>query len=216
MKPQIKLNQTVKKIIPGWQGKAKGLLQVLWERGWIDQSQVSQYKMHAVSELDSEIPEYSLVSMMTKCVDFQEETSQIEYMAAKMGAMVITTTKYHSEFAGEGIEYTWGVAKSIYRKLRLECKRTKQDFLDNVKSCLSTANLLTKEKVRRFSKRARAYILGYYALGLKQFPGEIEESSTVDKFNTIPLETIEKLAREFNTHRSALDYETGFIQKSSL
>jgi hypothetical protein len=23
-------------VVKGWQGKAKGLLQVLWERGWID------------------------------------------------------------------------------------------------------------------------------------------------------------------------------------
>jgi hypothetical protein len=28
---------------PGWAGKGKGLLQVLWERGWIDESKISEY-----------------------------------------------------------------------------------------------------------------------------------------------------------------------------
>ena len=31
--------------IPGWEGKAKGLLQVLWERGFIDESNLSSYNI---------------------------------------------------------------------------------------------------------------------------------------------------------------------------
>ena len=29
---------------PGWAGKGKGLLQVLWEHGWIDESKIARYK----------------------------------------------------------------------------------------------------------------------------------------------------------------------------
>ncbi len=29
---------------PGWAGKGKGLQQVLWEHGWIDESKIAQYK----------------------------------------------------------------------------------------------------------------------------------------------------------------------------
>ena len=32
------------KIRKGWEGKGKGLLQVLWERGFIDESKLKQYK----------------------------------------------------------------------------------------------------------------------------------------------------------------------------
>jgi hypothetical protein len=32
------------RFITGWAGKGKGLLQVPWERGWTDESKISQYK----------------------------------------------------------------------------------------------------------------------------------------------------------------------------
>ena len=33
-----------------WENQDKGLLQVIFERGWIDESGVSKYKMHLVDE----------------------------------------------------------------------------------------------------------------------------------------------------------------------
>ena len=39
----IAITKTVDKVKEGWEGKAKGLLQVLWERGLIDGSNIKQY-----------------------------------------------------------------------------------------------------------------------------------------------------------------------------
>ena len=36
---------------------------------------------------------------------------------------ILTTPKYHAEISGEGIEYAWGVAKSMYRKIKLSHKK---------------------------------------------------------------------------------------------
>jgi len=49
---------------------------------------------------------------MESCLDLANELTQIEYVAQKLDSSVLITTKYHAELAGEGCEYTWGVAKS--------------------------------------------------------------------------------------------------------
>ena len=38
----IPLDEQIKKIQPGWEGKAKGMLQVLWERGFLDVDNLKQ------------------------------------------------------------------------------------------------------------------------------------------------------------------------------
>jgi len=109
-KPPINLTHTQTKVSKGWQGKPKGLLQVLWERGFIDSSKLSEYKLHAFDVDKKIIPKYSLLSLMSSCTDFKEEVSQLEHIANKLGVTVLTTTKFHAEIAGEGIEYAWGSA----------------------------------------------------------------------------------------------------------
>jgi hypothetical protein len=82
---------------------------------------------------------------MESCLDFTNEITELQLM----GVRVISTTKFHAEMAGEGIEYLWGVSKSWYCSKPLKLK--------------SDPKLITKEKVRSFSKRARSYICAYYA-----------------------------------------------------
>jgi hypothetical protein len=38
------------------------------------------------------------------------------------------STKCHPELAGEGIEYTWGQARGLYRKARLSNIKGKENF----------------------------------------------------------------------------------------
>jgi hypothetical protein len=46
MKKGIPLyEENLPKIRQGWQGKQKGILQILWERDWIDESNINQYTM---------------------------------------------------------------------------------------------------------------------------------------------------------------------------
>jgi hypothetical protein len=42
----IATKETTDKLNEGWQGKAKGLLQVLWERGFIHATNVEKYTMN--------------------------------------------------------------------------------------------------------------------------------------------------------------------------
>jgi hypothetical protein len=159
-------NIPLQKIIPnieaGWVGKQKGLLQVLWERGWIDDSRLDDYAIMKKDETGAVDEEFSLHCLMESCLDFANETTELQSMGEKMGVRVISTTKFHAEMAGEGIEYLWGVAKSWYRSKPLHLKSKKASFLELVRGCLDP-NLITKEKVRSFSKRARSYICAYYA-----------------------------------------------------
>ena len=58
------------RFITGWAGKGKGLLQVLWERGWIDDTKTSQYKKVVIDDADFPVKEFSLEMMLDSCVDF--------------------------------------------------------------------------------------------------------------------------------------------------
>ena len=147
----------------GWEGQGKGLFQVLAERGWIDLSNIKKYKMVATDSDGNIVPEYSLTHLMGRCTDFANEKSQLEYVCEKLGARAVTTTKYHAEYAGEGVEYSWGFAKAIYRRYPLKSKKTKEHFVTLVRNCISR-KVLTKEIVQKFSARARGYMVRYKIL----------------------------------------------------
>ena len=77
---------------------------------------------------------------------------------------------------------------------------------------------MTKEVVRKFSKRARQYILAYYAVENHSNECKIltdekkdcnidltgAEESTVVK--------VEHLKKAFKSHRCAMDFDSGFIK----
>ena len=52
------------------------------------------------------------------------------YLGERLNVEVVRSTKCHPELAGEGIEYTWGRAKGLYRKARLLDKKGKENVLD--------------------------------------------------------------------------------------
>ena len=135
----------------GWQGKAKGLLQVLWERGFIDTTNIEKYTMNGRQDACGVLmPETSLKNLMANCVDFEEEESLLQANGHEMGVLVDRTPKCHCELAREGIEYTWGCSKNYYRALRLHDKRGKEKFKVAVVKCLDR-NILTTERIRKFA-----------------------------------------------------------------
>jgi hypothetical protein len=111
----------------GWEGRAKGLLQVLWERGWIDEAQLDKYTMDAATDGDGEILEgaedWSLKYLMTSCLDFAEEMTALQHVGSQLGVSVIFTPKFHAKLSGEGVEYSWGISKGVYRLKPLHSKR---------------------------------------------------------------------------------------------
>jgi len=194
------------KIIEGWINKPKGKLQILWERGWIDVDNLNKYtndgRVDAFGILDKS---FSLHHLMLNCKDFIEEESMLQWMGRQMGVMIDRTPICHAEFAGEGIEYTWGCAKNHYRRQPLSSKRGKETYRELVKQCLSRNNLTT-DRVRLFARRARSYICAYYQ---KHYIGVTDPE--ILHGNPPEIVQIEKLAKKFKSHRSAIDFSSGFI-----
>ena len=140
--------------------------QVLWEKGCINEDDEVRYKYMATDDDGEEIEDYSLLRLIEGCLDFADEMTEMEVRGKELGATVLCTTKYHAEMAGEGIEYSWGVSKSRFRKIRISDKiRTKKEgFLQNVRQVISTDGAMSLKNVRSFSKKARSYMTLYYAI----------------------------------------------------
>ena len=139
----------------GWLNKPKGLKQVLWEIGYIDPAHKDEYRNKHND------PRFCLTLLLASCSDFCKEKSRLEKLADDIGAKLITTPKYHAEMAGEGIEYTWAHAKWKFWCEPLRKKKTKAQFLELVKLCLSS-KAISKSLVRKVSRKARMYMIAYY------------------------------------------------------
>ena len=73
----------------GWLGQPKGLLQVLWERGWIDKKQkVSKhYTINGSKDrFGSTIPNTSLTALMESCFDFINEKNYCKRISFNWGS----------------------------------------------------------------------------------------------------------------------------------
>jgi hypothetical protein len=105
----------MQEIIKGWEGQPKGMLQVLWERGFDDGSQPEKhYTIEGQKAQFGNIdPETSVKMMMQRQMDFIEEETLLQYHGRQLGVVIDRTPKCHPEMAGEGIEYNWGCAKGL-------------------------------------------------------------------------------------------------------
>ena len=83
------------------------------------------------------VPELSLLHMMESCSDFASEVSQLEHVAESLGAKVIITTKYHAEYAGEDVEYSWGFYRCVYCRFSLAENKGRDNFCALVNKCIS-------------------------------------------------------------------------------
>jgi hypothetical protein len=230
-------------VTEGWQGKQKGLLQVLWERGWIDTSQckaskdkdgntiinTSPYTLNGKRNLiTGEVNELmSLRHLMAKCPDFMEEETALQFLGSQLGIEVMLTPKFHCEFAGEGIEYCWAHAKAKMRRTPIHEKKGRNNFIALVSRCLCSASVLTQERIRKFSSRARAYICTYFYLShdlqnrnsnVNDDNGSGQPSVAGDTMGVFPavkqqllFTEIEQLMKKFKAHRCALDFDTSFV-----
>jgi hypothetical protein len=188
---------------PGWMNQPKGLQQVLWERGWIDESNLVSYKA-AFQENN----QFSLQWLMSQCPDFAQEKSAMEALLHRISSdafnvSILVTPKYHCELAGEGIEYSWGLAKRHFRNLPLLDKKGRVNFIDSVRMCVEYVKV---NHVRQFAAKTRRYMLTYGFCA--QIPGiEIKSGG-----ETLPYSVIEKhVKKEFKTHRSVENLESGYI-----
>jgi hypothetical protein len=85
----ISVTIKVQKVKEGWLGKPKGMLQILWERGWIDSSKVvtarsMRYSKDGKKEefgedgkLKEAIRQYALSYLLQQCTNFKDEKSDL-------------------------------------------------------------------------------------------------------------------------------------------
>ena len=100
----------------GWEGKPKGMEQILWEHGWFDGSRQKDYTKDGKKDSKDVLKkDTSLFLLLSNCVDFEGEQSLLQSKGWEMGALVDCTPKCHCKLAGEGIKYSWGCAKNHYQ-----------------------------------------------------------------------------------------------------
>jgi hypothetical protein len=103
------------------------------------------------------------------------------------------------------VEYMWALAKGTYRSLALKEKKGKENFIISVRKCLSE-NVITTERIRKFSRRAHQYLVAYHAIDT----GQVNEATQVacSKYGPVAME---KLIGQFKTHRCAMDFDYKFV-----
>ena len=131
----------------------------------------------------------------------------LQHVGESLDVIIDRTPICHPEMAGEGIEYSWDIAKTIYRIMPYKLKKTKKSFLECVDKALNPDVSLTIDKVRRCSRKARDYIVACYNLHQTQDERENDEilhkaSSHLD---------IEKIVKQRKCHREALSCECSFV-----
>jgi len=213
---EIELKVTRPLIKEGWEGKPKGMLQILWERGWIDDKQLSKYSVPGSKDLlTGKVDEStSLRVLISSCSDFKNEDTALQVLGKQMGIKIDSTPKFHAELAGEGIEYAWGFCKALYRRKPLGKKRKRESFKKLVYEC-TDPKLLTPKQCAKFSRRARQYICAYYSLHLKAQQTQVGERAaaeeTVASRQQLHFTEIEHMKKEFKSHRCALDFDKSFV-----
>ena len=210
----IPTSEEIAVVKQGWEGKPKGLLQILWERGLVDANKLDTYTMKGkTDELGNIINNTSLIYLMANCTDFANEETLLQHKGREMGVLVDRTPKCHPELAGEGIEYTWGCSKGYYRRLPIQRKRGLQNFKSSVQLSMS-ADVLSKSRVRKFARRARRYICAYFALAKGVVGGVEHNDGAIQEGEPLQLQEIERVVKLFKTHRCALYFDGGFIEET--
>ncbi len=226
---QLPLEHAVPRIKEGWMGKPKGMLQILFERGFLDtrgktnDEIVKYYTVNGRKDDNgNEIANTSLKKIVANLPDFRNEITQLQFRATQLGVRIVCSPKYHPEIAGESIEYCWAQSKNTYRGFPLKDKRTKESFRKLVFKSISN-EVLTKERVRMFSRRQRCYMLAYLAIERAKMK---QEGNILSDDENIPIHLpemscrlVERLVKIFKkphkSHRNILDQEKRFINDAT-
>ena len=119
--------------------------------------------------------------------------------------------------AGEGVEYTWGVVKSVYRSKPIEMKSSRDKFIATLKQIIMEK--ITKNNVRKFSKRARNFMICYEMLGTEDIDkiskNEIENNlgtKLISDEEHVGYEKIMQVTKTLRSHRGPLDTCTKYIR----
>ena len=95
-----------------------------------------------------------------------------------------------------------GIHEERYHHIPIVQKRKKEDFDKCVRNVVSF-EVVSAERIRRFSRRAQRYITAYFVLHGQHVGGE-------DKCD-MSFSRMEGMVKSFKTHRCALDFDYKFI-----
>jgi hypothetical protein len=105
MQQGIPVEIEVTKIQHGWEGSAKGVLQVLWERGFINEKNLKQYTADGRKDaFDYLQPHTSLKYLLDNCTDFNQLVVPWEYPS--IGHQSVTVS-----WLGRALNIVWDVQR---------------------------------------------------------------------------------------------------------
>lgn len=185
------------------------MLQILWERGFIDPNVTHEIDLWKNNKEDGKkdnagntIEGTPLKAMLASLPDFENEKTLLQLHAEARSTndckiMMIRSPKCHPELAGEGIEYDWAGAKSHYRRARLSEKKGSDSFRNLVTKSLESVRFNQRAS---FSGRAREYMLAYDILGRwEELPKEIKGEEPLPETSAQLLDTVVNQRRK--SHR---------------
>jgi hypothetical protein len=182
-------------VAKGYVGAAKGLKDVLFERGWLDPT--VQYSMKGTVGAGGTLDEStSLSCVMASCEDFREETTAMHEFMELLDVEIEQTPKGHPELAGCGVEYGWGKSKMTFRHTN-DYSSNKVAFEKCVRQSIASVTL---ERARRFLRKANDYKRAYRALAAGAGAGKVAEYAD-----------IEKMRKQSKAHRCTFDQDYKFI-----
>ena len=98
------------------------MLQIIFECGFIDPSKYDHPKIRKQyyttngknDGFGNLIEDLSLQRIMERQPDFLDKETLLQYHGRRIGIEIDHSSVAHSEVAGEGLEYGWGVSKHVY------------------------------------------------------------------------------------------------------
>jgi len=191
-------------------GKAKGIKQVLKERGLytpemrgeLDNKEINRRIRLNIPLLD---PALNMHLVLANCPDFKNEICALEEMLISRGHIMIKSPKCHPEVAGCGIEFTWGMGKKYYRA-NDPYDNKKSDLKQRIKNALDPIKVLHIKRIWKYSRRTRAYRSAYYDIYNKKL---IDNNQTI-----VSYEKIQSMMKTYKTHRNILDIEQRFLNEN--
>ena len=149
------------------------------------------------------VQKYSLSHILSHCSDFTDQLSDLEELAIELGSVidvnmtVLFTPKFHCELVGEGIEYSWGASTRMYRCQHIHLEISTANFEKLTTQLLS---YITKDMRRKFSAKARIYMLTYQHKGMMAVENKIDESNNENKSIIWSYDYNEKIHKQYSSH----------------
>ena len=170
----IAISKDMQEINEGWVNQPKGMLQVLYERGYIDKQKVTHprsmsyskkgRKCHidAEGELSETGKKFSLHHLLSNCINFLHEKSDLEHLCSDLSTSTstVTVTLPQNSTAKLPVKESsmpraW--PKSTTNKSPTKKNRSFHQLVCSVKTSLSKVTLSTS---RRFSQKSHVVYVG--------------------------------------------------------